>query len=59
MTIMNYIIIYNILDLSHICNGLLPILYNIDKKPLWYVFANIIRSQILKLIILFLYLTKN
>lgn len=28
--------------LSHICNGLLPMLYNIDRKPLWNVFLNIL-----------------
>lgn len=27
--------------LSHICNGLLPILYNIDRNPDWNVFLNI------------------
>lgn len=26
--------------LSQICNGLLPILYKIDKKPDWNVFLN-------------------
>ena len=26
--------------LSHICNGLLPMLYKIDKNPLWNVFLN-------------------
>lgn len=28
--------------LSHICKGLLPILYSIDKNPLWNVFLNIL-----------------
>lgn len=27
--------------LSHICRGLLPILYRMDKNPLWNVFLNI------------------
>lgn len=27
--------------LSHICRGLLPILYKIDRNPLWKVFLNI------------------
>jgi hypothetical protein len=27
--------------LSHICNGLLPILYRIDRNPDWNVFLNI------------------
>lgn len=29
--------------LSHICNGLLPILYNMDRKPDWKVFLNIMK----------------
>lgn len=28
--------------LSQICNGLLPILYRMDKNPLWNVFLNIV-----------------
>ena len=28
--------------LSHICSGLLPMLYNIDRNPLWNVFLNIV-----------------
>ena len=37
-------IIKKLLDLSQICNGLLPILYKIDKNPDWYVFWNIQRT---------------
>lgn len=32
-------------DLSHIWSGLVPILNNIDKKPLWNVFLNIAISD--------------
>jgi hypothetical protein len=28
--------------LSHICSGLLPMLYKIDKNPDWKVFLNIV-----------------
>lgn len=33
--------------LSHICKGLLPILYKIDKNPLWNVFLNIFLNFLL------------
>lgn len=39
-----YFTIFKLTFLSHICKGLLPMLYNIDRNPLWNVFLNILAS---------------
>ena len=31
--------------LSHICNGLLPMLYRMDKNPDWKVFLNMFEAK--------------
>jgi hypothetical protein len=39
-------VIIQLTFLSHICSGLLPMLYNMDKNPLWKVFLNIVEKLV-------------
>ena len=40
----NFYLLSYLTFLSHICSGLLPILYRMDKNPLWNVFLNILAN---------------